>query len=64
MDVITYALLRKIEQSGSSGAPGKSAYEIAKKHGFSGTEQEWLESLKAESNLIFATDDDIRAIVK
>lgn len=28
MDVITYALLRKIEQSGSSGAPGKSANEI------------------------------------
>lgn len=25
---------------------GKSAYEIAKEHGFEGTEQEWLDSLK------------------
>lgn len=28
------------------GRPGKSAYEIAKEHGFTGTEAEWLESLK------------------
>ena len=26
--------------------PGKSAYEIAVEHGFAGTEEEWLESLK------------------
>lgn len=26
--------------------PGKSAYEIAVEHGFEGTEEEWLESLK------------------
>ncbi len=27
---------------------GKSAYEIAVMHGFQGTEEEWLESLKGE----------------
>ena len=30
---------------------GKSAYEIAKAHGFTGTEAEWLESLKAAGEL-------------
>ena len=30
---------------------GKSAYEIAQTHGFSGTEAEWLESLKAAGEL-------------
>lgn len=30
------------------GKNGLSAYEIAKKHGFVGTEQEWLESLKGD----------------
>lgn len=33
---------------GQDGAPGKSAYEIAKDNGFDGTEQEWLESLVGE----------------
>lgn len=31
---------------GKNGADGKSAYIIAVEHGFSGTETEWLESLK------------------
>lgn len=30
------------------GDNGKSAYEIALAHGFVGTEEEWLESLKAK----------------
>ena len=30
------------------GEDGKSAYEVAIDNGFEGTEQEWLESLKAE----------------
>lgn len=30
------------------GSDGKSAYEIAVEHGFEGTEEEWLESLKGE----------------
>lgn len=29
------------------GADGKSAYEIAVEHGFAGTEEEWLDSLRA-----------------
>ena len=31
---------------GGTGKDGASAYEIAVKHGFEGTEEEWLESLK------------------
>lgn len=33
---------------GGSGADGKSAYEIAVEHGFEGSEEEWLASLKGE----------------
>lgn len=33
---------------GLKGDPGASAYEIAVANGFEGTEQQWLESLKAE----------------
>lgn len=32
--------------AGPAGPPGESAYEIACRHGFSGTEQEWLSSLQ------------------
>lgn len=35
--------------NGEDGQDGKSAYEIAVDNGFTGTESEWLESLKAES---------------
>jgi len=38
-------------QDGKDGADGQSAYEIAVLHGFIGTEQEWLDSLKAVVNL-------------
>ena len=34
--------------AGKQGIPGKSAYSIAVKNGFSGTEEEWLLSLKGE----------------
>lgn len=34
--------------NGANGANGLSAYEIAQKYGFSGTEEEWLASLKGE----------------
>ena len=40
-------LLKKIEEAGK-GADGKSAYEIAVEHGYVGTEEEWLESLKGK----------------
>jgi hypothetical protein len=33
------------------GADGKSAYEIACENGFSGSEIEWLESLKGEQGI-------------
>ncbi|MEK3886533.1 hypothetical protein [Bacillus sp. FSL K6-3431] len=32
--------------TGEQGPPGPSAYEIAVENGFSGSEQEWLDSLK------------------
>lgn len=32
-------------QDGKDGKDGKSAYELAKDNGFTGTEQEWIESL-------------------
>ena len=35
-------------QSGGVGADGKSAYEVAVNNGYTGTEQEWIESLKGE----------------
>lgn len=34
--------------SGGGGADGLSAYEIALEHGFEGTEEEWLASLKGD----------------
>lgn len=33
-------------KNGKNGTDGESAYEIALRHGFVGTEEEWLESLK------------------
>ena len=36
-------------QDGRNGADGLSAYDIAQLNGFTGTQQEWLESLKAGS---------------
>lgn len=54
MDIITYALAKKYIKAslagagalkGDKGDPGKSAYEIAVKNGYSGSEQEWISSL-------------------
>lgn len=36
-------------QDGSNGADGLSAYDIAQLNGFTGTQQQWLDSLKAGS---------------
>ena len=46
-------LLTKIESSGSgsTGTPGKSAYESAVDNGFVGTETEWVESLKGTDGI-------------
>lgn len=38
-----------IEITGRDGRDGKSAYQIAVEHGFIGTEQEWLDSLKVSN---------------
>lgn len=38
--------LEELSSGGTSGADGKSAYEVAVANGFEGTEAEWLESLK------------------
>lgn len=38
--------------AGKDGLDGKSAYDIAVKNGFEGTEAEWLESLKGENGTI------------
>lgn len=52
IDLLTLALAKKYtdEHAGEGtvipGKDGKSAYEIAVEHGFQGTEEEWLESLK------------------
>ena len=35
-------------EKGDTGAAGASAFEIAQRHGFGGTEAEWLASLKGE----------------
>ncbi len=40
-------LLKRIEDA-EHGLDGKSAYEIACEHGYVGTEEEWLESLKGK----------------
>ncbi len=43
-------LLKRIEDA-EKGLDGKSAYEIAVEHGYVGTEEEWLESLKGKDGV-------------
>lgn len=51
MDLVTYALAKKYVDAtlngmgALQGQPGESAYNIAVKYGYKGTEQEWLKSL-------------------
>ena len=54
MDLITYALAKKYIKAslagagalkGDKGDPGQSAYELAVKNGFSGSEAEWIAGL-------------------
>ncbi len=45
---------------GKDGNDGDSAYQIAVEHGYTGTEEEWLESLKADVDLTpYATNDHL-----
>lgn len=52
---------------GQAGVPGKSAYEIAREHGFTGSETEWLESLKGgnggNGSTPILTDNDAEDIL-
>lgn len=41
-----------VDIDGIPGAPGKSAYQIAVEHGFEGTEEEWLESMKINKEVL------------
>ena len=51
MDLVTYALCKKYVKASLAGAgalkgeEGKSAYEIAVQNGYSGSEQQWINSL-------------------
>jgi hypothetical protein len=38
--------LVSVDDAGGGGAPGASAYEIALRHGFEGSEEDWLDSLQ------------------
>lgn len=54
---------------GINGTDGKSAYIIAVEHGFSGTENEWLQSLKGKDGITpdmsdYATKADIAELQK
>lgn len=64
MDIITLALCRKYVQASLAGAgalkgqDGKSAFEIARSYGYSGTEEEWLNSLKGEAGATPSIGED------
>lgn len=48
MDLMTLCLIQQVSNSVAkleASSRGKSAYELAVDNGFSGTEEEWLESL-------------------
>ena len=47
--VTLFVVFRPVAVQGKTGKAGKSAYELAVDSGFSGTEEEWLASLKGEN---------------
>lgn len=49
---------------GDDGASGKSAYEIATENGFDGTEAEWLDSLKGQSDGLSETNKNLLQALK
>lgn len=61
-------LMKNLPQgNGTQGKDGLSAYDIALKHGFRGTEQEWIESLKAvqpKRGVDYWTQQDIDAVTQ
>lgn len=76
MNLTTLVLSRKYTDGRISeeGLQGKSAYEIALDHGFKGSEEDWLESLKGgdvdmteywkTSQLVALTPDEIINIIE
>jgi len=61
-------LLKRIEDA-EHGLDGKSAYEIACEHGYVGTEEEWLESLKGKDGITpdmseYPTTTEVQTIVE
>ena len=64
MDLITLASARKGGGTRTPGKTGLSAYEIAVKNGFKGSEQDWLNSLQATAKVEAMTQEDITAVFK
>lgn len=71
MDITSYILAKKYVDAALSGAgalKGDSAYDIAVKNGFQGTESEWLKSLEGiaphigENGNWFLGDQDMGVI--
>lgn len=54
-----FTVCKECASGSGGGTDGLSAYEIAVKNGFKGSEEEWLESLKAE-----ITEEDKAEIIK
>ena len=52
MDFTLYALLKAYVNQTVAGNKAESAYDIAVRNGFEGTEQEWLKSLQGETPYI------------
>ena len=55
MDIVSYILAKKYVENSLAGAgalKGKSAYEIAQDNGFTGSEADWLKSLRGASPAI------------
>jgi len=52
---MTTSLEAKTITISSAGVQGLSAYQVAVKNGFVGTEQEWLDSLNGANNITHAT---------
>lgn len=49
--------------NGIRGAKGESAYDLAKQNGFSGSLQEWLESLKGKSSKVEVIEDNVDSYI-
>ncbi len=62
---VDFGEIHEVGGGGGSGADGLSAYEIAVKNGFEGTEEEWLESLNGQDGhtpikgVDYFTEEDI-----